>query len=174
MPIYTKKGDSGETGLFGSRERISKAQQIFDVLGTIDEANSHLGLAGAYLEDKIIRNKIHQVQRNLFNLGANLAGASLPFSSRVIEKYEKEIDAWLKVIPQRNNFILPGGSLPAAELFVARAVVRRLERGLAALNQTQKIKPVLLKFTNRLSDYLYVLARYLNYLDEKEETIWKK
>lgn len=179
MPIYTKKGDGGTTGLLGIQERVPKSNRIFSVIGTLDEANSHLGLASALLEKdmvhaKIIRNKLTQVQRALFDLGAILAGAKMSFPQSRVLKYEKEVDLWLKLMPARQNFILPGGSPAAAELFIARAVVRRLERNLVALTQSREVKADLLKFVNRLSDYLYVLARYINYLGGQEETIWKR
>ena len=179
MPIYTKKGDKGTTGLFGSQERVSKSDRLFSVIGTLDEANSHLGLAVALLEKEmphanIIRNKLEQVQKSLFDLGAILAGAKISFSSSRVLKYEKEIDIWIKTMPARQNFILPGGTPAAAELFVARSVVRRLERNLVALSKSHMVKPGLLKYINRLSDYLYALARYINYLSGREETIWKR
>jgi cob(I)alamin adenosyltransferase len=179
MKIYTKKGDKGETGLYNSSEKISKGEFVFSVIGTIDEANSHLGLAASQINEKlphskIFKNKINQVQNNLFKLGAILAGAKISIPNSVVSKYEREIDEWMKVIPQRKNFILPGGSVPASEIFISRAIVRRLERKVIILSEKQEIKPNLLVFLNRLSDYLYVLARYLNFQEKVEEIIWEK
>ncbi len=179
MKIYTRKGDKGRTGLYGTEKRISKASLIQSVIGTIDEANSHLGLAVSLINPKlrhakILKNKIEQVQKELFNLGAILAGAKISISKKIVKKFEKEIDIWQKIMPERKNFILPGGSVSAAELFIARSIVRRLERRLVALSKEQKIKPEILVFINRLSDYLFVLARYINFQEKVEETIWKK
>lgn len=176
--VYTKKGDKGKTSLYRSPEKLSKGEAIFSVIGTIDEANSHLGLVASYIGDefphaKIFKNKITQVQNNLFKLGSILAGAKLSIPSSVVSKYEKEMDAWLKIMPERRNFIFPDGGVPAAEMFVARSVVRRLERGLVLLSETQKIKPNILVFINRLSAYLYVLARYLNFQEKVKEEIWQ-
>jgi cob(I)alamin adenosyltransferase len=179
MKIYTRKGDKGETGLFGTGKRFSKSNLIFSVIGTVDEANSHLGLAASLVDpslshQKILKNKIEQVQRELFNLGAILAGVKTSISKKIIKRFESEIDIWQKAMPERKNFILPGGSNSAAELFIARSVVRRLERKLVYLSEKQNIKPNILIFTNRLSDYLFVLARYINFQEKIKETIWKK
>jgi cob(I)alamin adenosyltransferase len=179
MKIYTRKGDKGKTSLFTSQKEVSKGEPIISVLGTIDEANSHLGLAASQIKEdfphsKILKNKIFQVQNNLFKLGAILAGAKMSISKSVVKKYEREIDEWTKVLPKRKNFILPGGSVVASEMFICRALSRRLEREVVILFQTRKIKPNILVFLNRLSDYLYVLARYINFIEKVEEVIWKK
>jgi len=178
MSIYTKKGDKGETGLIGGK-RLSKGDLIFSVIGTIDEANSHLGLAAALVNPKlphkkIFENKIEQVQKTLFNLGSIFAGAKVTVSGSVVKRYEKEMDEWLKIMPKRKNFILPGGCPASAELFIARAVVRRLEREVVALHRPPStIHRSLLVYLNRLSDYLYVLARYINFQEKIEEVVWK-
>lgn len=177
MAIYTKKGDKGETGLIGGR-RLSKADLIFSVIGTIDEANSHLGLAISLISSKlahknIFKNKIEQVQKTLFDLGAIFAGAKILIPRSVVKKYEKEIDIWQKMMPRRNNFILPGGCPSSAELFIARSVVRRLERDVVTLHRSRfTVHPSLLVYLNRLSDYLYALARYINFKDGVEEILW--
>ncbi len=173
MTIYTKTGDRGETGLLG-KERFSKGDLIFSILGTIDEANSHLGLAVSFLKEQYLKNKIIQVQRNLFVLGSIFAGAKVSISKGVVKRYEIEIEKWLKIMPERKNFILPGGCPSSSALFVARSVVRRLEREVVAFAEKQKIKPGILVYLNRLSDYLYVLARYLNFQEKIEEVVWKK
>jgi len=180
MPIYTKKGDKGETGLYGSEKRLSKADLIFSVIGTIDEANSHLGLATSLINPKlphknIFKNKIVQVQKTLFNLGSIFAGAEISIPESVVKKYEKEMDKWQKMMPERKNFILPGGCPSGAELFIVRSVVRRLEREVVALHSSRfTVHKSLLIFINRLSDYLYVLARYINFKEGKKEEIWKR
>jgi cob(I)alamin adenosyltransferase len=179
MAIYTRKGDAGESTLFNSSKKVSKGELIFSVVGNVDEANSQLGLVASQIDKdfphaKILKNKIFQVQRNLFKLGAILAGVKMSIPASVVAKYEKEIDAWVKTMPKRKNFILPGGTPPAAEMFVARSIVRRLEREMVVLSETQKIKPNILVFVNRLSTYLYVLARYINFAAREKEIIWKK
>lgn len=176
MSIYTRTGDKGETGLLGGK-RLSKADLIFSVIGTIDEANSHLGLAASLINPElphrnILKNKIEQVQRTLFDLGSIFAGAKVSIPGSVVKKYEKEINLWLKIMPKRKNFILPGGSASSAELFIARSVVRRLEREIVAFSKKQNVKPGILIYINRLSDYLYVLARYINFKGGKKEEIW--
>lgn len=179
MAIYTKKGDRGKTSLYGSDKRFSKTDLIFSVIGTIDEVNSHLGLAASLINPKlnhknILKNKIEQVQKTLFDLGAIFAGAKISIPGSVVKKYEKEINLWLKIMPKRKNFILPVGSASSAELFIARSVVRRLEREIVAFSKKQNIKSGILIFVNRLSDYLYVLARYINFQEKIEEIVWKK
>lgn len=178
MAIYTKKGDGGETSLYGSSKRLSKTDLIFSVIGTIDEANSHLGLAAALvnpklLHKKIFENKIEQVQKTLFVLGSIFAGAKVTIPSSVVKKYEREMDVWQKILPKRKNFILPGGCPASSELFIARSVVRRLEREVVTFSKKQNIKPGILIYVNRLSDYLYILARYINFREGKKEEIWK-
>ena len=180
MSIYTKKGDRGETGLYGSEKRLSKGDLIFSVLGTIDEANSHLGLAVSLINSRlphknILKNKIEQIQKALFDLGAIFAGAKISIQGSVVKKYEKEINLWQKMMPKRKNFILPGGCPASAELFIARSIVRRTERAVVSLhNSSYVIHSSVLVYLNRLSDYLYVLARYINFQEKIEETVWKE
>lgn len=172
MPIYTKKGDKGETGTFDGR-RIPKDDLRVEVLGTIDEANSFLGLSSSFLEEQYLKNKVEQVQKNLFKLGSIIAGAKGSISKLVVMKYEKEIDEWTGKMPILKNFIFPGGCPSASALYTARTVVRRLERLLVRLNKNEKVNPSILIFINRLSDYLFTLARYINFKSGNSEAIWK-
>lgn len=194
MPIYTKKGDKGETGIFNGK-RVSKDDLIIEVLGTIDEVNSLLGMSASLLDEKYLINeqtnkhsvsvcsrskewdfysdKITQVQRNLFKLGSNIAGAGGVIPKSVVAKYEKEIDEWTRLMPPLTNFIIPGGTPAAASIFVARTVVRRAERLIVKLNNQEELNPGILVYINRLSDYLFTLARYINFRAEKLETLWK-
>lgn len=179
MAIYTKKGDAGKSTLYDFSKKISKGELIFSVIGNVDEANSQLGLAASQVPKdlphaEILKNKIFQVQNNLFRLGAILAGAKISIPKSVVAKYEREIDIWIKSMPERKNFILPGGIPAGAEMFVARSIVRRLEREIVALSEIQKVKSSVLVFVNRLSTYLYVLARYINFIAKEKEIIWKK
>ena len=178
MTIYTRTGDRGETRLLGGK-RLSKADLILSVIGTIDEVNSHLGLAASLINPKlphknIFKNKIVRVQKTLFDLGSIFAGAKISISGREVAKYEKEMDEWQKIMPERKNFILPGGCASSSQLFIARSVVRRLEREVVALHSSRfTVHKSLLIYINRLSDYLYVLARYINFKEGYKEKIWK-
>lgn len=172
MAIYTRKGDKGETGIFNGK-RVSKDDLIIEVLGTIDEANSLLGMSASLLDEKYLINKITQVQRALFKLGSNIAGAGGAIPKSVVAKYEKEIDEWTKLMPPLKNFIFPGGTPAASSVFVARTVVRRAERLIVKLNSQEKVSPGILVYINRLSDYLFTLARYINFRGGEKETLWK-
>jgi len=163
VPIYTKTGDKGITGLPGGK-RLAKSNALFAILGTIDELNAHLGFAGSL---KIVK----QIQKELFELGASIAGGS-KFAGDVTE-LEKHIDVIDKKLPPLRNFILPGGTLEASHLHLARTVCRRLERLLAKTPQ-KYIKKGILKYVNRLSDLLFVLARNANYTSKVSDIIWKK
>jgi cob(I)alamin adenosyltransferase len=173
MPIYTKKGDKGTAGLLGTDKRFPKSSLIFNVLGTIDEANSYLGLSASFTKEQYLKNKINQVQKTLFKLGSIIAGARFSIPKSLVTKYEKEIGVWTAAMPKLNSFILPGGSKAASTLFVARSVVRRLERLIVSLSDEQKVKPNLLVYTNRLSDYLFTLARYTNFREGELEVPWR-
>jgi len=173
MAIYTKRGDQGESTLLNTKTKISKSALVFNVLGTIDETNSYLGLAASFTKEQFLRNKIIQVQRTLFKLGSIIAGARLTIPKSQVSKYEREIDAWTNEMPKLANFILPGGSKPSSALFVARTVARKLERLLVKLSEERKLNPGLLVFTNRLSDYLFTLARYINFRGGILEMPWR-
>lgn len=195
MAIYTRKGDGGETGIF-SGKRVSKDDLIIEVLGTIDEANSFLGLSASLLDEKYLineqtrslktgvssrskewnslRDKITQVQKTLFKLGSIVAGIKGTIPKSLVTKYEREIDEWVAIMPPLNNFIFPGGCPAAASLYTARAVVRRLERLIVSLhNSSFSIHDSVFVYINRLSDYLFVLARYINFRKGVGETVWK-
>lgn len=173
MAIYTKKGDKGESELL-ARKRMPKYALEFEVLGTIDEVNSFLGLAASFLDEQYLKNKITQVQQTLFELSSIIAGAKLIISRSVVTKLEKEIDTWVKMMPPLNNFVFPGGSKPAAFIFTARTVVRRVERLIVKLNAEKKISPNVLIYINRLSDYLFTFGRYVNFRQKVKEVSWIK
>lgn len=172
MPIYTKKGDKGETGIFNGK-RVSKDDLIIEVLGTIDEANSLLGMSASLFDEKYLINKITQVQKTLFKLGSNIAGAGGNVPKSIVAKYEEEIDAWTSLMPSLTNFIIPGGTPAAASIFVARTVVRRAERLIVKLSNQENISPGILIYINRLSDYLFTLARYVNFRHGVLEKPWR-
>lgn len=170
MAIYTKKGDRGETSIFSKKERLSKSSLRIKTIGAVDEVNSFLGVV---LADNLQSSELKEVQKNLFTIGAILAGAPLRFPKSKTKKLEKRIDKIEGSLPTLKNFILPGGDKSAANLFFARTLVRRAERSLVALDTEEKLKPEILVFINRLSDYLFMLARQVNYKEGVKEEVWK-
>jgi len=171
MTIYTRKGDKGKTRLFCLGNLVSKSSLKVEILGTIDEVNSFLGLVVAFSEDK--NPFLKEIQKNLFTIGSILAGAKLKFTKNKIKKLEKEIDKIEKSLPKLKNFLLPGGSKAGSLLFVARAKVREGERLVVKLNEEEKVNPQILAYLNRLSSYLFVLARKTNLESGIKEEIWK-
>jgi len=172
MAIYTRKGDKGETSTLCGNKILKDSLEI-EVLGSVDEANSFLGLSASFLTEKYLINKVTQVQETLFKLGSIIAGAKGSISKSIVAKYEKEIDEWTASMPPLSNFIFPGGSPAASALFSARAVVRRSERLIVRLNKGRKLNPGILTYINRLSDYLFTLARYINFRQGIPEKSWR-
>ena len=176
--IYTKTGDQGETSLFGG-QRLPKSHLRIESYGTVDELNSYLGLVRDHIEDADLRALLKSIQDRLFALGANLA--SDPSKEMVvpdilatdIELLEKEIDRMNERLPDLKNFILPGGHPTVSYTHVARCVCRRAERLVVALSRDGAVDVILIQYLNRLSDYLFVLARYLGMLLGAEEITWK-
>lgn len=178
MKIYTKRGDQGETSLYGGA-RVPKDDLRIRTYGGLDEMNSIIGLSLA--EGQLssgIQTSLTRIQSELFQLGAELAtqrkkvsGTKLIDSSQV-SALELEIDEMEKDLPALKTFILPGGSKAAATIHLARAVCRRAERELITLNRAEPLRPTVLQYINRLSDYLFVVARYINFLDKRADTPW--
>jgi cob(I)alamin adenosyltransferase len=177
MPIYTKKGDKGETGLYSSDRsktiRVSKSSLRIEAIGSIDEANTMLGLAASFVKDKKLKNKIFKIQERLFEVGAILAGANLKIASEAVTRMEEEIDEMDKSLKKLTHFILPGGGFGGAHLFLARTFVRRAERTVVALSHKEKVDKDVLVYLNRLSDYVYTLARYSNFKEGVKEKAWR-
>jgi cob(I)alamin adenosyltransferase len=178
MKIYTKTGDAGETSLFGGT-RVSKSDPRVAAYGDVDELNAHLGLARSSSSDVEIAGELLQLQRDLFALGARLADPTEKIASHVskailrdvdVQRLEQLIDRLDAELPPLRHFILAGGHPCGAALHVARAVCRRAERAMVALEPP--IDPVLLRYINRLSDLLFVLARAANRRAGVEETPW--
>lgn len=166
--IYTRGGDKGQTALVGGK-RVSKHDLRVAAYGTVDEANATIGLARLYAADAI-DPMLDRIQNDLFDVGADLA---TPHSSRKakgalrivaaqVERLEREIDALNVELAPLTSFVLPGGTPFAAALHLARTVVRRAERAVTALGAKERINPEALKYLNRLSDHLFVLARHAN------------
>jgi len=192
MAIYTKRGDTGETSLYDrggtQRIRISKDSMRIRAIGAIDELNSWVGVCiavGQQSKIKFKREKIlEDIQGDLFTIGSILAGSDLRFSISKTNKLEKIIDEFEGKLPVLKNFILPGGSLLGGYLHLGRTVARRAERGVVSLSlslRNQKefknkrvISESVLPYLNRLSDFLFMLARYTNISSGEKEKIWKR
>jgi cob(I)alamin adenosyltransferase len=174
--IYTKKGDKGKTSLYGSKKLISKSSFLIEAIGSVDELNSYLGVIRSSNKDSNLNLKLEKVQDDLFTLGAILSGVKLKWNAKRVGQLENEIDKLEKILPIQKNFILPGGYFLAAQLIYARALARRVERKLVALNNKlmrEKFKALVI-YLNRLSDYLFILAREENYQNHTPEKVWKK
>lgn len=176
--IYTRTGDGGSAGLVDG-SRVSKACPRMAAIGDVDEANSALGLAIAALDDDhaTLAERLRRVQNELFDLGADLAtpdgiDGALRIVPGQVEKVERAIDAINDDLAPLTSFILPGGSVAASALHVARAVVRRAERSVVALAEDEPVNPFALAYVNRLSDLLFVAARSVA-LKEGGEVLWQ-
>ncbi|GMU86249.1 MAG: ATP--cob(I)alamin adenosyltransferase [Ignavibacteriales bacterium] len=182
MKIYTKTGDGGQTGLFGGG-RVAKDSNRIEAYGTVDELNSVLGLIPTECNDPKILEIISFLQNQLFNVGSDLATpldyTSTHFSiprvgDEQIAQAEKVIDELEAELEPLRNFILPGGTKAASYAHLARTVCRRAERRIVTLSEKEEINKKIVIFVNRVSDLLFVLARYLNKLEGKADTPWKK
>jgi cob(I)alamin adenosyltransferase len=177
MAIYTKRGDRGETSIFdkntGNLTSVSKRSCKIRAVGAIDELNSFLGIVGVFCEDKELIGQIREVQGNLFTMNSILAGGNLRFPEIRVRKLEKQIDKWEGDLPVIKNFVYYGGSEDASLIFHSRALARRAERSLVSLSKKQVVKPILLEYLNRLSDYLFMMARFLNSKKGEKEVFWK-
>ncbi len=164
MKIYTRGGDQGMTSLFGG-QRVSKDDLRVEAYGTLDEANSLLGVVLSFCGDKEIMELIVDLQNQLFLVSAELANPKATPNDRLSEmiKYlEEQIDHYDNEIPPLKQFVLPGGNHPAAFLHLTRTVVRRAERRVATLLQREAVPENILVYLNRLSDLLFVMARVVN------------
>ena len=187
--VYTRNGDTGQTSLVGG-VRINKSDIRLETYGTVDELNSQMGLLAAMIAEKsepgsaleAERENIINIQGNLFIVGSYLATdqsqtplypyAMLPEGET--EKLEQAIDSLNAQLPEPQGFVLPGGTTAAAQAHVCRTVCRRAERHIAALAETAIVGPEIMQYINRLSDYLFVLAKIINFNMQQSEIIWKK
>ena len=176
--IYTKTGDKGETSLIGG-VRVPKYHLRIESYGTIDELNSYIGLIIDALQNKEAAKTLYEIQDRLFTIGALLATTPEKTKMKVpdvhetdITLLENEMDAMDVQLPELKSFILPGGTIVASYCHVARCVCRRAERLASALNELEAFQPETLMYLNRLSDYLFVLARKLSYDLQAEEIKW--
>jgi len=179
MKIYTGQGDKGQTSLF-SGERVGKDSLRVDTYGSLDELNSFLGVARSFCLNEKVRETLSLLQNQLFKAGTDLATkeGSKHQVSRIQEQdwrqLESLIDLLQEELPPLKNFILPTGIPSSAFLHLSRTVCRRTERLLTALMQKEELNPELVVYLNRLSDLLFVLARYENVLEKGQEELWQK
>jgi cob(I)alamin adenosyltransferase len=187
--IYTKNGDHGKTSLLGGKPQPKSSPQI-KAYGSVDELNSCLGIAATYIRTdskaaaklKHLLAQIEKIQNELFNIGGQLACATLDWRSKVptvdethIQHLENEIDCYQSELAPLNQFILPGGTMLAAYLHHARTVCRRAERDIVdAYEAGLEEDAVILTYINRLSDYLFVVARAANHFAQTADVPWKK
>ncbi|MBS3133327.1 cob(I)yrinic acid a,c-diamide adenosyltransferase [Candidatus Woesearchaeota archaeon] len=164
MKCYTRNGDTGETYVFGGS--IEKHSERIDAIGSVDELNSFLGASAAFSSDEDVKRIIHEIENDLFSIGAELATVTdrgeIKITARHVERIEALIDKLDEQLPKQTKFIVPSGTKAAMLINVARTVSRRAERALVRLDRSEKINQELLKYANRLSSLLHVLSRFEN------------
>ena len=178
MKIYTKVGDSGTTSLIGGT-KVSKSHLRIEAYGTVDELNSYVGLCKDLLADEKSKKILQEIQDRLFTIGSSLAcdpakepKMKIPdLKEEDVTLLEKEMDKMNEAIPPMKNFILPGGHPALSHLHIARCICRRAERCCVRLEQ--EVAAIIIKYLNRLSDYLFVLSRYAGHQMNVEEIPWK-
>ena len=172
--IYTRTGDAGTTGL-GDGSRVDKDDPRVDAYGTVDEANSVIGMVIAQLSDPEVVACLTDVQHDLFEIGGEL---SLPGYEAITEEHvlrlEQQLDAFNEPLPALKEFVLPGGGMPAATCHLARTIVRRAERSAVTLGRAVDVSAVSLRYLNRLSDLLFVIARRLARASGHGEQLWQR
>ena len=174
--IYTRTGDAGSAGLVDG-SRVSKSSLRMAAIGEVDEANAAIGVAIAALDEGAITHQLLEIQNDLFDLGADVAtpgevDGALRIVGSQVERLERAIDAMNAELAPLESFILPGGSASVAALHLARAIVRRAERAAVALNEAEPLNPSLIGYLNRLSDHLFVAARFVA-AREGGDVLWK-
>ena len=180
--IYTRGGDQGETSL-GDGARIKKHSLRVAAYGTVDEANSAIGVVRLAVGGlpAVFDGSLGRIQNDLFDLGADLCtpisanekpGTALRIVQSQIDRLEHEIDEYNAHLAALNSFVLPGGTASAAYLHIARTVARRAERDMTLLAEHEPINPLAIAYINRLSDHLFVLARYANHVSGQGDVLW--
>lgn len=180
LKIYTKTGDKGTTSLIGGT-KVSKSHVRIESYGTVDELNSWIGVVSDHLNDPATKTMLKEVQDRLFTIGSSLATDpekdpkfSLPdLHEEDVIGLEKEIDRMTEQLPEMKSFVLPGGAPAVSFAHVARCVCRRAERLCVAMQEADLgIEPMVTQYLNRLSDYLFVVARYTGHLQKAAEVKW--
>ena len=175
--IYTKTGDQGETGLFGGK-RLPKNHIRIESYGSVDELNAYIGLLRDVAPDDQTKNLLKEIQDRLFTIGSNLASdpdkdmITPDVNDADIERLENEIDLMNEQLPPLKNFILPGGHTTVSYCHIARTVCRRAERMVVALHHNEPVEEIIIRYLNRLSDFLFVLGRKLSADLKAEEVAW--
>ena len=174
--IYTRTGDHGSAGLVDG-SRVNKSSLRMTAIGEVDEANSAIGVAIAALGESLLAKRLLTIQNEMFDAGADVAtpgeiDGALRIVASQVERLEREIDEMNAALGSLTSFILPSGSSAVAALHLARAVVRRAERAAVALNGDEPLNPQLLAYLNRLSDHLFVAARFVA-KDEGGDVLWQ-
>lgn len=179
MKIYTRKGDTGTTQLIGGN-RVPKHHLRIETYGTVDELNSWIGVVRDSVEDDASRNTLYEIQDRLFTIGSMLATQpgydkmQLPeLIQSDVDLLEHEIDRMNEKLPEMKSFLLPGGHVCNSLTHVGRCVCRRAERLVSQLNEDEPVPPLVLTYLNRLSDYLFVLSRWITLQNGAEEIPWK-
>ena len=177
MKIYTKTGDDGTTGLQGDI-RVLKSDPRIMAYGAIDEANAVIGLALSHDMDEEIGKILTNIQNDLFVVGADLSNPDMEntknrVTKEMVENLEKMIDKYELELEPLKNFILPGGDTVASQIHLARSVIRRAESQMVIVNQSEQLNENCKKYVNRVSDFLFVLARLINKRKGKKDVIWK-
>jgi cob(I)alamin adenosyltransferase len=179
--IYTKTGDLGKTSLIGGT-KVPKSHIRIEAYGTVDELNSYIGLVSDHAANQQIKNFLKEIQDRLFTVGSSLACdpdkeplMKIPdLKEDDVKVLEKEIDRMNEDLPVMKNFILPGGHVAISTTHITRCVCRRAERLCVNMQEHEVfVDALVIKYLNRLSDYLFVLARYIGHLLNIEEIVWK-
>jgi len=180
--LYTRAGDRGETALFGG-DRVPKDHPRVEAYGSVDELNSALGVALSVIRQRRVAATLQSIQNELFNIGSELAAESGPRAEKgrtfidpdgKVADLARLIDEYDAKLPPLRTFVLPTGSQAGALLHLARSVCRRAERAVVRLSRQEDVNPHFIVYLNRLSDLLFVLARYVNRAARKPETPWRK
>lgn len=179
--IYTRTGDKGTTALIGGT-KVSKSHLRIEAYGTLDELNSYIGLCRDLITDAHSASTLREIQDRLFTMGSSLACDPIKepklripdLKEGDVELLEKEMDRMNEILPAMTHFILPGGHPTISHLHITRCVCRRAERCCVRLElESLEVEPVILKYLNRLSDYLFVLGRYTGMQLKADEIAWK-
>lgn len=195
LKIYTKTGDNGKTSLFGGK-RVSKADLRIEVYGEIDELNSIVGIVISKIRNPILRlrsgqepeirnkleksqiskikNELFEIQKDLFEISSTFTLLNTKYLKNRINEFENLIEEMDEKLPELNNFILPGGGETGSLLHLARSVCRRVERRMVKLAKKEKVNPQIIVYFNRLSDLLFVMARFVNFQEKQKEMIWAR
>lgn len=179
MGIYTRTGDKGKTSLYAGK-RISKANIRVEAYGSVDELNSAIGVALAHLGSEELKSELIKIQSDLFEIGGRLSNPTRSKNLKLgnhlkkrVKNFEKTIDKLAAGLPKLSNFILPGGGKAGSFLHLARTVSRRAERRIVKLAEEENVDLEIIIYMNRLSDLLFMMARFINYKEKIQEIPWK-